>query len=145
MVQQKRGDATPSATRRRSVRRRGWAPDSPRSRQVSVYFSTGEWADVQAHAAVQEVSPAALIAGVSVDYVRAQLRPVPAGWQDLTAELLRWRSQAVRLIDQQTRPREVEGALREDSERLLALLERLLTRVDQATEWTARQQGRARR
>ena len=91
--------------------------------------------------------PGAWIGEMVGRYARGQLDPIPADWRDLIAELLRWRVEVVRagtVVNQVARHANATGEFEGQADQLLELVERMLTRVDEATEQASIRMRRAR-
>lgn len=121
------------ARRVRRGRTRGWSEDGPRSTRVSVPFSDTEFSDIDAVSERLGMRPGAWIGEVAVRYARNQLRPLPADWREALAALVSARTDVVRvgtLLNQVARHANALGEFEPETARLLAMVERMLGRLD---------------
>lgn len=139
--------ASAGARRARGRRTRGWSDDGPRERKLVVKLSDKEMAAIDEVCERLGMTPGAWVGEMAVRYARGQLDPIPADWRDLIGELVSWRTEVVRagtVINQVARHANATGEFEDGAERLVALTERLLTRVDAATEQASDRVRRSR-
>lgn len=96
-----------------------------------------ELAEVTKVADRLRMEPAAWIGELATQFAHGELRPIPASERELLAELLRYRTDVMRagtVINQVAAHAHSSGEWPDGVERLVALSERLLNRVDEAAE-----------
>lgn len=141
----KQASAGPRRSRRQ--RTRGWAEDGPRSVRIMVHLSEKEAEDVEAVCERLGMKPGAWIAEMAVRYARGQLDPIPADWRDVVREFVSARTDVVRvgtLLNQIAKHANSLGEFDVETGRLLAVVERMLARVDALEAEASDRVGRAR-
>lgn len=114
-------------------RTRGWAEDGPRSERITVHLSPKESEDVHAVCERLGMKPGAWIGEMAVRYARGQLDPIPADWRDVVREIVASRpdmAQVRALLNQIAKHANSLGEFGAETERLLTMVEGMLTRVD---------------
>lgn len=125
--------ASMGARRSRRQRTRGWADDGPRSVRITVHLSEKEFADIDAVCERLGMKPGSWIAEMAVRYSRGQLDPIPADWRDVVREIVESRpdmAQVRALLNQIAKHANSLGEFSAETGHLLAVVERMLTRVD---------------
>ncbi|MBA8827765.1 hypothetical protein FHX42_005172 [Saccharopolyspora lacisalsi] len=139
--------AASGGRRERSGRRRAPAEDGKRTNQLVVSFSDAELAAIDEVSRRTGLSAGAWVGEMAVRYARGQLDPLPADWRDFAAEFVRYRVDVQRagtVINQVARHANATGEFEDGAERLMALVERLLQRIDAATEEAGERVRRSR-